>query len=68
LLQIAAKPAKASRIDRPARPRAAKNVASAGLISRKPKRTMTTETSTATSENTASRRAQAASGDTGSSE
>ena len=45
---------------------APKNVASAGLISRKPKRTMRTETTTATTANTARLRDQDAKPDTGS--
>ena len=44
----------------------AKNVASAGFISRKPKRTMRIETSTAMTENTARLRAHEARLDTGS--
>ncbi len=50
----------------PAQPSAPKNVANAGFISRKPKRTMMIETTTATTENTARLRAQIARLDTGS--
>ena len=64
--QIAAKAARPTRIDRPAQASAPKNVASAGFISRKPKRTMRIETSTATTENTARLRAHEARLDTGS--
>ena len=46
--QIATKAAKPTRIESPAQASAPKNVASAGFISRKPKRTMKIETSTAT--------------------
>ena len=49
-----------------AQPSAPKNVASAGFTSRKPKRTMRIETSTATIENTARLRAHDARLDTGS--
>ena len=56
--QIAAKAAKPTKIESPAQPSAPKNVASAGFISRKPKRTIRIETSTATTENTARLRAQ----------
>ncbi len=42
--QIAAKAARPTRIERPAQASAPKNVASAGLKSRNPNRTMTTET------------------------
>ncbi len=64
--QIAAKAANETRIDRPAMPSAPKKVASAGLNSRKPKRMMMIETIEATSENSASRRAQVASAENGS--
>ena len=64
--QIAAKAANATRIDNPAKASAPKKVAIAGWNSRKPKRTTRTETMVATSENTASRRAHAASAETGS--
>ena len=50
----------------PARPSAPKNVASAGFISRKPKRTMRIETITATTEKIARLRDQVARLDTGS--
>ena len=64
--QIAAKAARPSRIDRPASASAPKNVASAGFISRKPKRTIRIETTTATMENSARLRDQVARPDTGS--
>ena len=64
--QIATKAARPTRIDRPAQASAPKNVASAGRTSRKPKRTMMIETTAATAANTASRRAQVASAETGS--
>ena len=64
--QIAAKAARLSRIESPARPSAPKNVASAGFISRKPNRTMMIETTTATTENTERLRAHDARLDTGS--
>ena len=53
-------------MERPAQASAPKKVASAGFISRKPKRTMRIETSTATTENTARLRAHDARLDTGS--
>jgi len=53
-------------MERAAQPSAPKNVAIAGFISRKPKRTMRIETTTATTENTARLRAQLARLDTGS--
>ena len=53
-------------MERPAQPSAPKNVASAGFISRKPKRTMMIETSTATTEKMARLRAHEARLDTGS--
>ena len=46
--QIAAKAARPTRIERTAQPSAPKKVASAGFISRKPKRTIRIETTTAT--------------------
>src|ERR1700761_1038468 len=64
--QIAAKPASPIRIDMAARPSAPKKVAIAGFISRKPKRTIRMETTTAITENTARLRAQVARPDTGS--
>jgi hypothetical protein len=64
--QIATKAARPTRMERPAQASAPKNVASAGFISRKPKRTMMIETSTATTENTARLRAHDARLDTGS--
>src|SRR5580692_11846016 len=64
--QIAAKAASPTRIDKPAQASAPKNVASAGFISRKPKRTIRIETTTATAENTARLRAHEARPDTGS--
>ena len=64
--QIAANAASETRIERAAQPSAPKNVAIAGFISRKPKRTMRIETTTATTENTARLRAQLARLDTGS--
>jgi len=64
--QIAAKPASPNRIDRPAIARPPKKVISAGFISRKSKRTMMIETTTATTANTARLRAQFARLDTGS--
>src|ERR1700742_3044764 len=64
--QIAAKTARPIRIDMAARPSAPKNVAIAGFISRKPKRTIRMETTTAITENTARLRAQVARPDTGS--
>ena len=64
--QIAAKAASPIRIDSAAQPSAPKKVASAGFISRKPKRTIRIETTTATTENTARLRAQVARPDTGS--
>src|SRR5215212_4801047 len=64
--QIATKAASPTRMDSAAQASAPKKVASAGLISRKPKRTMMIETSTATTENTARLRAHEARLDTGS--
>ena len=64
--QIAAKAAKPTRIESAAQPSAPKKVASAGFISRKPKRTMRIETMTATTENIARLRDQVARPDTGS--
>ena len=64
--QIAAKAAKPTRMESPAMVSAPKKVASAGFISRKSKRTMMIEPSTATSENTARLRAHEARLDTGS--
>ncbi len=64
--QIAAKPASPTRIERPAMASAPKKVVSAGFISRKPKRTMMIETTTATTANTARLRDQVARLDTGS--
>ncbi len=64
--QIAAKAAKPIRMERPASASAPKNVASAGFISRKPKRRIRIETTTATSENTARLRVHVARLDTGS--
>ena len=60
LRQIATKAASPSRIESAASPSAPKNVASAGFISRKSKRRIRIETSTATTENTATLRAQVA--------
>jgi len=64
--QIAPAAARPTRIETPAQASAPKKVASAGFISRKPKRTMRIETSTATTENTARLRDQVARLDTGS--
>ena len=64
--QIAANAARPTRIERPAQASAPKKVASAGFISRKPKRTMRIDTTTATSENSARLRAHVARLDTGS--
>lgn len=64
--QIAAKPASPNRMESPAIARPPKKVASAGFGSRKPKRTMRIDTSTATTANTARLRAQLARLDTGS--
>src|SRR5438045_9366410 len=64
--QIAAKAARPTRVDSTAMPSAPKNVASAGFISRKPKRTIRIETRTATTENTARLRDHVARLDTGS--
>jgi len=64
--QIAANAASDTRMERPAQASAPKNVASAGRISRKPKRTTMTETSAVTAEKTASRRAHDASAEIGS--
>ena len=64
--QIATKAAKPTGSTAPAQASAPKNVASAGFISRKPKRTMMIDTTTATTENTASLRAHVARLDTGS--
>ena len=64
--QIAAKAARPTRMERTASASAPKNVASAGFISRKPKRTITIETITATTENIARLRDQVARLDTGS--
>src|ERR1700722_7701217 len=62
--QIATKAPRPTTIERPAQASAPKKVASAGLISRKPKRTMMIETSTATAENTPRLRAHDARLDT----
>ena len=64
--QIAANAPSPTRMDNPATASPPKNVAIAGLISRKPKRTMMTDTSTATTENTARLRDHVARADTGS--
>jgi hypothetical protein len=64
--QIETNAARPTRMERPAQPSVPKNVASAGFISRKPKRTMRIETTTATTENTARLRAHEARLDTGS--
>src|ERR1700730_18623634 len=64
--QIATQEAKQNRIESTEQASAPKNVASAGFTSRKPKRTMRIETTTATTENTARLRAQEARLDTGS--
>jgi hypothetical protein len=53
-------------MEKPAQPSAPKKVASAGYISRKPKRTIRIETTTATTANTARLRAQVASLEKGS--
>ena len=64
--QIAANAARPTRMERPASASAPKNVASAGFISRKPKRTMMIETTTATMEKIARLRDHVARLDTGS--
>ncbi len=64
--QIAANAARPTRIDSTAQPSAPKKVASAGFISRKPKRTMRIETTTATTAKMARLRDQVARLDTGS--
>ena len=64
--QIAAKAAKPTRTERPAQASAPKNVASAGFISRKLKRTTMIEPTTARAENIARLRAHDAKLDTGS--
>ena len=64
--QIATKAANPVRMDSAAQASAPKNVASAGLTSRNPKRTIRIETTTATTENTARLRAHVARLDTGS--
>src|SRR5690242_9191371 len=64
--QIAAKAPRPTRMESPATASPPKNVAIAGLISRKPKRTMMTETTTAMTENTARLRDHVARADTGS--
>ena len=64
--QIAANAASPTRMERTARASAPKNVASAGFISRKPKRTIRIETITATTEKMARLRDQVARPDTGS--
>ena len=64
--QIATNAANPNRMETPAQASAPKKVASAGLISRKPNRTIKIETSTATTENTARLRAHDARLDTGS--
>ena len=64
--QIAANAARPTRMERTAKASAPKNVASAGFISRKPKRTMRIETITAITENMARLRDQVARLDTGS--
>ncbi len=64
--QIAANAARPTRMERTAQASAPKNVASAGFISRKPKRTMRIETTTATMEKTARLRDHVARLDTGS--
>ena len=64
--QIAAKAARPTRMERTASASAPKKVASAGFISRKPKRTMRIETTTAITAKMARLRDQVARLDTGS--
>ena len=64
--QIEAKAPSPTRIESAAMPSAPKNVASAGFISRKPKRTIRIETMTAITANTARLRDHVARLDTGS--
>src|SRR5204862_8277595 len=64
--QMAANAPSPTRIERPAIASPPKKVAIAGFISRKPKRTMMTETSTVMTANTARLRDQVARPDTGS--